>query len=93
MKRFLPRLFAAALAGCAAPATHWEKPGATERMAQEALEECRTQARLSPAPRVATGLARPGTTGAIDRLEERDSRAAEQLRRCMGEKGFRAQTR
>lgn len=81
------------LAACAVSATHWTKPGATQAMVEEALQDCRTQARLSPEPRVGTGLTRPGMTGAMDRLEERDSREAEQLRRCMTEKGFRAQTR
>ena len=79
-----------ALAACAAPVAHWEKPGATQAMVDEAVQDCRVQARLSPEQRVGTQLTRPGTAGAMDRIEEREGREAEQFQRCMRGKGYSA---
>lgn len=80
----------ALIAACAAPAAHWEKPGATQTMVDEAVQECRVQARLSPEQRVGTQLSRPGTAGAMDRIEEREGREAERFQRCMLGKGYSA---
>lgn len=59
-------------------------------MIDQAVDDCRVQARLSPEPRVGTQLSRPGTSGAMDRVEQRDAREAEQFQRCMRGKGYSA---
>jgi hypothetical protein len=77
-----------ALAACAAPAPQWEKPGASQTAVDEAMQQCRVQVSLSPEQRVGSPMARSGATPAIDRIDDRHAREAQQLQRCMQEKGF-----
>lgn len=93
MKPILLAALSAVLAGCAAPATRWEKPGASQAAVDEAVQECRMQARLSPEPRLGSPMARSGATGAMDRIEDRDARDAQRFHDCMQKKGYSAGTR
>jgi hypothetical protein len=82
-------LSAVLLAACAAPSAHWEKSGASQTAVNEALQECRVQARLSPEPRVRRPD--PALPGALpEQQESRDAREAQALQRCMQEKGYSA---
>jgi hypothetical protein len=85
IRTWLPVL---ALAACAAPATpRWEKPGASPTAVDEAMQECRVQARLAPQP--SPGSPTPRST-VIDRIEDRDAREAEHFQKCMRDKGYSA---
>jgi general secretion pathway protein K len=64
--------------------------GATQAQAEEALQDCRLQARLAPQPRAGTDLTRPAKAGAMDQVDDREAREAAEFQRCMREKGFRA---
>ena len=77
-----------ALTACAAPATHWEKPGATAAMVQADNDQCLTNARLNaPQPPVfeQTGSA---TTRVLTVEEQRRRNEVEYFQKCMQEKGY-----
>ena len=79
-----------ALAACAAPATHWEKPGATPAMVQADNDQCLTNARLNaPQPPVfeQTGTV---TTRVLTVEEQRRRNEVEYFQKCMQEKGYSA---
>ena len=88
MRTTLTLVSALALAACAAPAPQWEKPGAGAAAVDEAMQECRVQASLSPPQHVGAPLPRSGGTPALDRIDDRHAREAQQLQKCMREKGF-----
>jgi len=77
-----------ALAACSSPVPQWEKPGAAQSAVDEAMQECRVQASLSPPQHVGAPLARSGGTPALERIDDRHAREAQQLQKCMLEKGF-----
>jgi hypothetical protein len=84
---------AIALAACSAPTAQWEKPGASIVTLQEDLQQCQAEARISPqalgspTPRESLG------TPAMDRVEDRDAREAQQVQKCMQAKGYSAMRR
>jgi hypothetical protein len=78
------------LAACAAPATHWEKPGATAAVVQADTDQCLTDARLNaPQPAVfeQTGTV---TTQVLTVEEQRRRNEVEYSQKCMQEKGYSA---
>jgi hypothetical protein len=79
------------LAACAAGTSQWDKPGAAQAAIDEDMQTCRVDARLSPEPRL--GGPSPATSGDpfVDRGQERDAQEAQEVRRCMESKGYRAQ--
>jgi len=79
------------LTGCAAPVTQWEKPGASQTAVDEAMQQCQVQARLSPQQHRGPTPRTTGTPG-MDRVQSRDADEAEQVRKCMLDKGY-SQTR
>ena len=82
---------AVALAACAVPVMHWEKPGASEAKVKEDSEECRVQVRLSPLPPQTVGSSSPSAaTRVLSREEERALHDTENFQRCMRDKGYSA---
>ena len=79
-----------ALAACTAPAPQWEKPGASQAAVDEAMQQCRVQASLSPQPHLGAPLARSSGAPALGRIEDRQAREAQQFQNCMQEQGFSA---
>ena len=87
-------LCAAALAGCASSSSPaWQKPGASQTEVDDALRECRVQARLNPQQNVGALEPRGGGTPALDRIEDRDRAELGAIDRCMRAKGYSAGTR
>ena len=87
-------LCAAALAGCASSSSPaWQKPGASQTEVDDALRECRVQARLNPQQNVGALEPRGGGTPALDRIEDRDRAELGAMDRCMRAKGYAAGTR
>ena len=87
-------LCAAALAGCASSSSPaWQKPGASQTEVDDALRECRVQARLNPQQNVGALEPRGGGTPALDRIEDRDRAELGAIDRCMRAKGYAAETR
>lgn len=86
MKTIHACLLTVALAACAAPASQWEKPGASQAAVQEDSARCRDEARLTapgsqlPSPTI--------TTTAQTREEERELSELVQFQKCMREKGY-----
>jgi hypothetical protein len=84
---------AIALAACSAPTAQGEKPGASIVGIQVDLQQCQAEARIaqqalvSPTPRESLG------TPAMDRIEDRDAREAQQVQKCMQAKGYSAMRR
>ena len=78
------------LAGCAAPAPQWEKPGAGKAAVEEAMQHCRVQASLSPPPHPGAPIARSSGAPGLDRIEDRQAREAQQFQKCMHDQGFSA---
>ena len=76
------------LAACAAPAPQWEKPGAGPAAVDEAMQQCRVQASLSPQPHLGAPLARSSGAPALDRIEDRQAREAQQFQKCMQDQGY-----
>ena len=93
MKPLLVVLFAAALAACASDAPRWQKPGASQAAADEALQDCRVKARLNPQMNPGALEPRGGGTPGLDRIEDRDRAEVGAIDRCMREKGYAAGTR
>ena len=80
-----------ALAACAAPMMHWEKPGASEAKVKEDSEECRVQVRLSPLPQQTVGSPSPSVAARVlSREEERALHDTENFQKCMRDKGYSA---
>jgi hypothetical protein len=77
-----------ALAACSSAAPQWEKPGAGASAVDEAMQDCRVQASLSPQQHKGAPTPRAGGTPAIDRIEDRQSREAQQFQGCMQGRGF-----
>jgi hypothetical protein len=77
------------LAGCAAPVTQWEKPGASQAAVDEAMQQCRVEARLSPQQHLPPTPRTMGTPG-MDRIQSRDADEAEQFQKCMRDRGYSA---
>lgn len=77
------------LAACAAPATHWEKPGATAAAVQADNDQCLTDARLNaPQPAV---FEQTGTVTTVLTVEEQRRRTeVEYFQKCMQAKGYSA---
>jgi hypothetical protein len=78
------------LAACAAPATHWEKPGATAAMVKADNDQCLANARFdAPQPAVfeQTGTV---TTRVLTVEEQRHRNEVEYFQKCMQEKGYSA---
>ena len=80
--------FRAGACGLRGPAPQWEKAGADPAAVDEAMQECRVQASLSPQQHIGAPLARSGATPALNRIDDRHAREAQQLQKCMQEKGF-----
>jgi hypothetical protein len=79
-----------ALAACAAPATRWEKPGATAEMLQADNDQCLVSARdNAPQPAVfeQTGTV---TTRVLTLEEQRQRNEVEYFQTCMLGKGYSA---
>jgi hypothetical protein len=76
------------LAACSSAAPRWEKPGAGAGAVDEAMQDCRVQASLSPQQHLGAPTPRSGGTPAIDRIEDRQSREAQQFQKCMQDRGF-----
>jgi hypothetical protein len=79
-----------ALAACAAPSTHWEKPGASAAMVQADNDQCLENARMNaPQPAVfeQTGTV---TTRVLTVEEQRQRNEVEYFQKCMQEKGYSA---
>jgi hypothetical protein len=77
-----------ALAACAAPATPWEKPGATAEMIQADNDQCLVSARdNAPQPAVfeQTGTM---TTRVLTIEEQRQRNEVEYFQTCMRAKGY-----
>jgi hypothetical protein len=79
------------LPACAAPPAHWEKAGASQTAVDEAMQQCQVQSRLSPQQHRGPTPRTTGTPG-MDRVQSRDADEAEQVRKCMLDKGY-SQTR
>jgi hypothetical protein len=77
-----------AVAGCVAPEPNWEKPGASQAAVDEAIQQCRTEARLAQQQHV--GTPRPHSSGSPygDRQDARDAEDAQRLQKCMTGKGY-----
>jgi hypothetical protein len=77
-----------AVAGCAASEPNWEKPGASQAAVDEAMQQCRTEARLVGQQHV--GTPRPHASGSPygDRPDTRDAEDAQRLQKCMTGKGY-----
>jgi hypothetical protein len=82
-------ILALALAACAAPATHWEKPGATAAAVQADNDQCLTDARFNaPQPAV---FEQTGTVTTVLTVEEQRRRnEVEYFQKCMQAKGYSA---
>ena len=103
MHRFVPPCAALALllAGCAADATAWTKPGATEDAIAEALDECRGQSRAAlqrdagiDADIMATRSTDWQHTGTLgikrdEMAEHQRGNAQALIARCMSAKGYK----
>lgn len=74
------------LAACAS-APHWEKSGASETAMADELQQCRVAAMPAPQQRFGPTPMSSGTP-LMDRGQERDSQEAQQIRRCMQDKGY-----
>jgi len=79
------------LAGCAAPEPNWEKAGASQAAVDEAMQQCRMEARL--APQQHAGTPRPHSSGSpytpgMERVETRDTEDVQRFQKCMTGKGF-----
>jgi hypothetical protein len=84
-------LYLLVLAGCAAPEPIWEKPGASQAAVDEATQQCRVDARLSPQQHLDTP--RPHSSGSpytpgMERLETRDGEDVQRFQKCMSDKGY-----
>ena len=88
MRSRFARLALLALGACAAPAPQWEKPGASQTAIDEAMQRCRVQGSLAPQPHLGAPVSRGGGTPVLDRIDDRQSREAQQFQTCMQEKGF-----
>jgi hypothetical protein len=82
---------AIALAGCSAATAKWEKPGAKLPQIDEDLQQCRVEVRTNPGMEMTSATPR-GQTGDLNiaRMEDRDTREAELVQRCMLAKGYTA---
>ena len=84
-------LYLLVLAGCAAPEPIWEKPGASQSAVDEAMQQCRTEVRMSPQQHL--GTPRPHSSGSpytpgMERLENRDTEELQRYQKCMTGKGY-----
>jgi hypothetical protein len=84
-------LFVLAVAACAAPEPIWEKPGASQTAVDEAVQQCRTEVRMTPQQHL--GTPRPHSpnspyTPGMERLENRDTEDLQRFQKCMTGKGF-----
>jgi len=77
------------LTACAAPVTQWEKPGASLTAVDDAMQQCRMDARLAPQPHLGPSPHSMGTP-ALDRIEDRDVNEDARFRKCMQDKGYSA---
>ena len=80
-----------AVAGCAASGPNWEKPGASQAAVDEAMQQCRLEARMAPQQHL--GTPRPHSsnspyTPGMERLDNRDSEEVQRFQKCMTGKGF-----
>jgi len=73
----------------AAPVTQWEKPGASLTAVDDAMQQCRMDARLAPQPHLGPSPHSMGTP-ALDRIEDRDVNEDARFRKCMQDKGYSA---
>lgn len=76
-----------AVAGCAASEPNWIKPGASQAAVDEAVQQCRLEARLAQHH---VGIPRPHSSGSPygDRQDTRDAEDAQRLQKCMTDKGY-----
>jgi hypothetical protein len=84
-------LWILALSACAAPEPIWEKPGASQAAVDEAMQQCRMEARLAPQQHL--GTPRPHSSGSpytpgTERLEDREREDVQRFQKCMTGKGF-----
>jgi hypothetical protein len=86
LKRFAWLLIPAA-AACAGSAPRWEKPGADQAALDEAIGECRVQARLASLPSGPRSASGTSTSRILTQQEELAEVA--DFGRCMRGKGFR----
>jgi hypothetical protein len=79
------------LAACAAPEPIWQKPGASQTAVDEAMQQCRMEARMAPEQHLDTPRPHspnsPYTPG-MERLEDRDSQDVQRFQKCMTGKGY-----
>jgi hypothetical protein len=84
-------LFVLTVAACAAPEPIWEKPGASQTAADEAVQQCRTEVRMAPQQHV--GTPRPHSSGSpytpgMERMDNRDNEELQRFQKCMTGKGY-----
>jgi hypothetical protein len=80
-----------ALSACAAPEPIWEKSGASQSAVDEAVQQCRTEVRMTPQQHL--GTPRPHSSGSpytpgMERMDNRDSEDLQRFQKCMTGKGF-----
>ena len=75
------------LAACAAGVPQWEKPGAAQAAIDQDLQTCRVNAQMPSQPQQGpTPLS--SAMPLMDSGQERDAQEAQELRRCMQDKGY-----
>ena len=83
-------LSALLLAACAAPATQWEKPGASQTAVDADLQQCRMQARVASAPSLRSRSPHSAVGPATEMREDRDAREVQLFQKCMQDRGYSA---
>ncbi len=87
--RLSPWFVSLALVACSPP-VQWQKPGASERVMESDMHECRLKTSLSPQSRATPELSQSvaKTVGSVQ--EDRAREDAALFRKCMEEKGYSA---
>ncbi|HEU4351458.1 MAG TPA: hypothetical protein VFR66_06250 [Burkholderiales bacterium] len=78
------------LAACAAPATQWEKPGATAATVQADDDQCLADARFNAPQPAAFDQTGTVATRVLTVEEQRRRNEVEYFQKCMQEKGYSA---